>query len=588
MDQISQIKQQLDVVNVVGSYVQLKKSGKNYTGLCPFHSEKSPSFMVSPELQIFKCFGCGKSGDILQFVQDIEGVDFSSALEQLAEKAGIKLEKVRLDPDAALKKQLYWVNEMAAHFYNYILMGHSAGRLGLDYFKKRRGLSDGTIKNFDLGYAPDRDDTLYKYFSGKGVDIDLLVKAGLVIKKDYGGYLDKFRGRVIFPLTGIDGKVLGFTARTIFDREPKYLNTAETPVFHKSYFIFALDKAKVAIKKLGAVFVEGQMDAISAHEAGITNVIASSGTSLTTAQLKMVSRYTTDLTFCFDSDNAGVGASFRGIELAESLGFSIKVAVIPAGFKDLDELIKSSRLKAEEMLASAVPAYDYLLFSIIKKFNKNSPDGKKKIIDEIAPWFSRITNKVLLDHYTKEIAAELDLNVETVTEAINTGKSVAFTENGGHAEESPIIVSPQSVESYIITLLFKGGLDFIKDMTYKVEPQDIADDSLRGIIDTLRDYLNAGSKKLKKFDPKDFAKTLNADQSTLFESLYLKESGTGISDDQQLKKEFDSALHRLRKESAKRRMHTISTEIKLAEKSGDSAAVEKLTTEFENLKNQLI
>lgn len=582
MDQISQIKQAIDITALIGGYVALQKSGKNYKGLCPFHSEKTPSFMVSPELQIFRCFGCGEAGDIFQFIQKIEGVDFYSALTQLADKAGIKLEKGKIDPEAQIKKQLYWINDIAARFYNYILIKHSTGESGRAYFKRKRGLTDKTIETFTLGYAPDIPDILFKYFSKKGVDSELLLKAGLVFKKDNGEYCDKFRGRVMFPLTGVDGKTLGFAGRTIFDRDPKYLNISETPVYHKSFFIYGLDHAKVAIKKDGAVLVEGYMDVISPHEAGITNVIASSGTSLTLGQLKLLARYTNNLVFCFDSDAAGVLASFRGIELAENMGFNIKVAIIPAGFKDLDELVKSSSTKATDIFVNAVPAYDFLLFSIIKKYNKDSPDGKKKIIDEIVPWFSRIKNQVLVDYYAKEIAKELDLNEETVFSALNTGQTAVFSTRDVLQSEEMSKTPAQSVESYIITLLFKAGLDFMRLTRYKVEPQDFADEKLQKLLEYLREYIKEG---IDTFDPKHFENELPEELKAIFVNLYLQDIDF---DSENLEKEFNSTLVRLKKESAKRRMHHLSTEIKLAERSNDLTAVKKLTSDFEELKNQLV
>ncbi len=593
MDQITQIKQSLDIATIVGSYVALKKSGKNYKGVCPFHSEKSPSFMVSSELQMYRCFGCGESGDIIKFIEKIEGLFFPDALQNLADKAGIKLEKQKMDPDASLKKDLYWINEQAAKFYNYVLLNHSSGKVGLEYVKNKRKLSENTIKEFLIGYAPDSWDTLYKFFLSKKVESELLLKAGLVTKSEKGNITDKFRGRIVFPLTGIDGKVLGFTGRTIFDNTPKYLNTAETLVFHKSFFIFGLDKAKLEIKKSGAYLVEGQMDVITAHEHGLTNVVATSGTSLTESQLKLLSRYTNSLTFCFDSDVAGVNAMFRGIELAEKMGFDIKIAVIPGEFKDLDELVKSSVDKAKDMFNSAVPAYDFLLFSIIKKYNKNSPDGKKKIVDEIVPWFSKISNNVLFDHYSKEIARELDLDVETVISALKTKPDVAMWRSHSKDPEPTGKVSQQSLESYIITLFLKGGLDFMRSNLYKIEPVDFSDEKIKELLvqlqTTIKDTATPKSKKPSAFEAGKFKDSLKDELHQVFEDLYLIEIDPEISQDREhLKKELETTLSRLKAVSAKRRMQDISKMLRLAEKSNDTTAVKQLTDEFESLKNLLV
>ncbi len=600
MDQIAQVKQALDIVTVIGSYVQLKKSGRNYKGICPFHSENSPSFMVSPELQIFRCFGCGESGDVISFVQKLEGLDFPTALEKLADQAGIKLEKVHYDAEASLRKQIFWINDQAARFYNYILLNHPAGKPGLDYLVNKRKLSTKTINSFLLGYAPDASDTLLKFFKKKGQTEEFLLKAGLIAHKDNGEVSDKFRGRITFPLTGVDGKVVGFTARTLFDRQPKYLNTAETPVFHKSSFVFGLDKAKVAVKKSGVIFVEGQMDVISAVDAGITNVVATSGTSLTQAQLKLISRYTNDLTFCFDSDSAGITAAYRGIEMAENMGFNIKVAVIPSGFKDLDELVKANIDQTRAIFDAAVPAYDFLLFTILKKHNKSSSEGKKKIIDEIVPWFSRLKSPVLRDHYTKEIARELDLNQETVSQALLPGNIQEMSQKPVKALEIDTTASPQSLESYIISLLLhaeaaaptKDRLDFMTAKTYKVEPSDFSDEKLQKLLISLLKYLNEGSKSgkntaknKKQFDPKDFKNSLTDEQTKFFDDLYMQDVDT---DNLSYNREFDTALFRLKSNSAKRRMHEITVLLKNAEKSNDIEAVKALTAEFEQLKSLLV
>ncbi|EKD99763.1 MAG: hypothetical protein ACD_22C00180G0001, partial [uncultured bacterium] len=246
MDQITEIKQKIDIIDLIQGYVPLKKSGRNYKGLCPFHSEKTPSFMVSQELQIFKCFGCGESGDIFKFVEKVEGVDFPQALERLAEKAGIKLEKTSYDPNSDKRKSVYELNNIANKLYQYILLKHPAGKKALDYVKNKRKITDEVIAKFGLGYAPDKWDTLYNALTKKGFKIQDIVNAGLIVPRTSGGgFYDKFRGRVMIPLTELDGKVAGFTGRDVVNKDPKYLNSPETPVFHKSSFLFALDKAKV-------------------------------------------------------------------------------------------------------------------------------------------------------------------------------------------------------------------------------------------------------------------------------------------------------------------------------------------------------
>ncbi|RJR26821.1 DNA primase [candidate division WWE3 bacterium] len=578
MDAVSEIKQKLDIVDVVGRYVSLKKAGKNFKGVCPFHTENTPSFMVSPELQIFKCFGCGESGDIISFIQKIEGIEFMNALEMLAERAGVKIEKNTLDPNTKLKKQIYYINELSTKFYHLLLTTHDLGKPGLDYLRKNRGLSDSTIKKFMLGYAPDTSNVITGFLEKRGLNREDLVLAGVSVKRGNSDYVDKFRGRVLFPLVSVDGKVLGFTGRTIINREPKYLNTNETLIFRKSSFLYGLDKAKLAIKKEGAVFVEGQMDVISAHQAGIENVIASSGTSLTTEQLKILARYTKDIIFCFDADSAGVSAVLRAIELGENMDFNVRAAVIPDGYKDLDEVIKKDPTTAKEVLNNSIPAYDFILLSVIKRYNKNSPEGKKKIMEEIMPWFSRIQNKVLIDHYSKQIAKELDLSQETVLSMFSDpGKSAEMASSD---IQKSVFLSKQSLESYIISLLLKTELDTFREFAYKLNPEDFKNETLRGIFASLLKY----RKESGEFIPNQFSEKLeDSSYREFFFDLYMWDHTDLLNDPTGLAREIRQVVSRIKRDSISQKMTLLTEQISIAEREKDDKRKTKLTKEFESL-----
>lgn len=587
MDQVSQIKQKLDVVDVVGSYVSLKKAGRNYRGICPFHSEKTPSFMVSPELQIFKCFGCGAAGDIFNFIEQIEGVDFPTALEQLAEKAGVKLEKSDYDPQNAIKKQIYFINELTAKFYNYLLVKHPAGQPGLDYLKIKRKLNDQTIAEFQLGYAPDNWDSLYKFLVNKGIKADDMLEAGVIVNRQTGGgFVDKFRGRIIFPLKSVDGKVVGFTARTLFDREPKYLNTSETPVFHKTFFLFGLDKNKLEIKKDGAVFVEGQMDLISAWQGGIKNIVSVSGTSLTTNQLTLLARYTNDITFCFDADNAGINASYRAVEMGEKLNFNIKIAVIPAPYKDLDDMVRANQEEAAGHIKNAIPAYDYFIITLLKKYDKNSAIGKKSIMDELVPLFSRITNQVLFDHYSKKIASELGLSEEAVLSVMKKGKTEEQDEEALYPE-SKLRAYKQNPEGYFLALVFKSTAEVSQEYVSKVKSEDFLNENLKAVFEPLAEYLE-GTKKsvnittlLKKYDE---------NMQKVVSELYLwdLEGMVDFENIEKVQKELDFAVKRIKMESTKKLLKDLSDEIKIAEMEKNQPKLEKLSKKFERLSKGLL
>lgn len=588
-DNVTQIKQKLDIVDVINSYVGLKKSGRNYKALCPFHSEKTPSFMVSQELQIYKCFGCGVAGDIFNFVEAMEGVDFPRALEILADRAGVKLVKSEAyDAQSKIKKQIYEINELATKFYQYVLLKQKAGKKALNYLKKERKLTEETIKEFRLGYAPNSWDTLYKFLSAKKIKPEDMLMAGVIVKKSSGsGYVDKFRGRIVFPLTGIDSRVVGFTGRTIFDREPKYLNTSDTSVFHKSFFLFGLDKSRVVLKNEGAVFVEGQMDLISAYQAGIGNLICVSGTALTDSQLVILSRYTQDITFCFDSDFAGVEASYRAIELAGKRNFNVKVTVLPDPYKDLDDLIKVDPDAAKKVLKNAVPVYDYFLVTTLKKHNKATALGKKAITEELMPIFSKITNQVLLDHYAKQLAKELELSEETVFSMIKKG-TVSVEEDYEEIKETDqrFPVEKRQAEGYFISLILKTPIEISKEFVKKLEKEDFLNTEIGEIFEELADYL--GDRKTN-INIKSLVGKFDEEKGKLVSELFLWEfEGKEELEDKTLTKELQDMVDRIKKDSVKRQLKILSEKIKIAEIRKEEEEVEKLTKKFERLSKGLI
>jgi len=590
-DSVTQIKQKLDIVDVINGYISLKKSGRNYKAVCPFHNEKTPSFMVSQELQLYKCFGCGASGDMFNFVESMEGVDFQRALEILAEKAGVKLTKSEAaDSQNKLKKRMYLINETAVMFYQYILLKQKAGAKALKYLKNERKVTDDSIKNFKLGYAPDSWDVLCRFLKKKGFKDEELILSGVAVKRNSGeGIIDKFRGRVLFPLIGVDGKILGFTGRTIFDREPKYLNTSDTPIFHKSFFLFGLNKARVSIKKEGVVFVEGQTDVISAHQSGIENVICISGTALTDSQLEILSRYTKDIIFCFDSDFAGIEASYRAIEMAEKRDFNVKVAIIPEPFKDLDELIKSDLDRAKRILKDPIPVYDFFLATALKRNNKETALGKKAIMEELVPLFSKISNQVLFDHYAKQISSEINVSEDTVFSMLkkkDTGKDLG----GMYIEESDqkFPLRDRSIEGYFISLLFKINLESAKDIIKRLDKEDFLNENIASIFQEMSDYLE---DRKTDINIKSLLNKFDGDTKDLLSELYMWDSGGAVEEEtseDSLKKQLNETADRIKKDSIRRQLQNLSSEIKIAETRKEDRELEKLTKKFEKLSKSLL
>jgi DNA primase len=590
MDSIDEIKQKLDIVDLVGGYVEIKKAGRNYKGLCPFHSEKTPSFMVSPELQIYKCFGCGEGGDIFSFHQKIEGLDFPQSLERLAERVGVKLPKRPFDPERSKKKIIYELNDLTSRYYHYLLTEHKVGKPALKYLKEERGLTDEIIKEFNIGYSPDSWDSLYKFLNSKKYKNENLLSAGLIVNKKSGdGYIDKFRKRIIFPLIGVDGRIVGFTGRALGDGGPKYLNSPETPVFHKSSFLFGLDKAKVALKQDGAVFVEGQMDVISAHQAGVINVVASSGTSLTIGQLKLLSRYTRDITFAFDSDRAGLTAVHRAIDLAEKQDFHIKVAMIPEKYADLDEFVRAKPKKVKVFVSEGIPAYDFFLVSALRRHRMESPIGKKKAMAELIPIFSKISDPVLRDHYIKKISAEVDVTESVVASLLtDSGSEEAksfLSPKVKETREQQFALSKKSREEYIIALLLKAPLESAQTMLYKLGQKDFTSIQLQEIFMSLKKYL-VGRKR--KFKIHHFAKRFEDDLKNLVDELYLWDIGELAENEEQLNKELENVFDLLKKKTAKGELKELGKQIKQAELENNEELLKELSQEFKELSEKLI
>ncbi len=578
-----EVKQKLDIVDVVGQYVQLKKSGKNYKGLCPFHGEKTPSFMVNQELQIFKCFGCNLGGDVFSFVQQIEGYDFRQALEVLAERAGIKLKEFsRNENPEGNKAVLFEINELTKKFYHYVLTKHLAGKVALNYLVDKRKLSQKTIDDWELGFAPNTWSSLFDFLTKKNYQEKDLLRAGVIMPDKFERKSnDKFRGRIIFPLTGIDGKVLGFGGRTIFDREPKYLNTQETSIFHKENFLFGLHKTRMEIKTLGAIIVEGYMDAISAYQAGITNVVATCGTALTMPHLKIISRYTKDLTFCFDSDNAGVNATLRAIEMCATLDLNPKVALLPKDCKDIDDVAKLGADKVKQMITEALPAYDFIIKTIEARHDVKSPIGKKKIMEEVCYFLAKSPNFVTKEHYAQMLGEKLNVSPESIIKYLNDKNSADLQE---HFDASITLNNAKSPQDYLLALILsQNALDKSKEILQNLKPYDLGENQSASIYQKLLDFLDkSGDLTVKKFvanlTEQDLVKT---------RELCLWDVGWISQGEAEFTKELQETVKRVLKESNKRKMAQLTYQIREAEKSSDAKKVELLMKEFKTLSESL-
>ncbi len=410
---IEELVDRSDIVDVVSSYVRLgKKSGSNMFGLCPFHSEKTPSFSVSPDKQIYHCFGCGKGGGVINFIMEVENLSFPEAVEFLAGKAGMQVPEDSSDRDSKRRSRMLELNREAARFFHSQL-STPGGKAAVDYMINRR-ISPAVAKNFGLGYAPDSWDSLRNAMKQKGYTDRELFDAGLTKAGKNGGYYDAFRNRLMFPVIDVRGNVIGFSGRILGDGEPKYLNSPETLVFNKSRNLFALNLAKKS--KSGYIILsEGNIDVVALHQAGFDSAVASLGTSLTPEQARLISRYTNQVIIAYDSDTAGVKAAQRAISILEKLDLKVKVLRM-SGAKDPDEFIKLKGAEAfRNLLEASENQIDYRLRSVTEKYDMDSDEQKVEFLKEATDMVARLPGTVERQVYSMRIASMAGINPEAVS-----------------------------------------------------------------------------------------------------------------------------------------------------------------------------
>lgn len=411
-EQIEEVRSKSDIVQIIGRYVNLKRTGSSYVGLCPFHSEKSPSFNVSSSRQMYKCFGCGVAGNVITFIMEYENYTFPEAMEFLAEQAGVTISKSELSPEMKreknLRTELVQINAKAASYY-YAKLKSSAGKTGYEYFLSR-GLSEETIRHFGLGYAGQGGSELYRYLKNQGYADQVLKETGL-FKMDERGVYDKFWNRVMFPIMDINNRVIGFGGRVMGDAKPKYLNSPETKLFNKSKNLFGLNYAKLG-KKKNIILCEGYMDVIAMHQAGFTNAVASLGTAFTSEQAVILRRYTDEVLLTYDSDQAGVKAALRAIPMLRDAGINARIVHMEP-YKDPDEFIKGlGSEEFEKRMAEAQNAFLFEIDVLRKSYDISDPEQKTKFDHEMAAKLLVFEDKVQRDNYIETLSAKYSIKKE--------------------------------------------------------------------------------------------------------------------------------------------------------------------------------
>lgn len=589
MDDTELIKEKINIVDLISEYLTLKKTGVNFKASCPFHNEKTPSFIVSPERQIFKCFGCQKSGDIFTFLMEKEGLDFKEALEILAKKAGVTL-KVRSDEGTGIKDRLFEANLKAQEFFHYILIKHPLGQKALKYLKNR-GVTEESMETYGLGYAPNSWESLTKFLLKRGFTIQEIVTSGLGVASRSGSY-DRFRGRIIFPLYDAKDKLRGFSGRVLYPAEPKYINTPQTPIFDKGSFLYGLNLAKPEIRnKKEAILVEGEMDVILSYQADFKNVVASKGTALTQGQIDLIKKYTENLKLGFDMDLAGDSASRRGIEMADAAGLNIAVVQLEGG-KDAAEVIQKSPEAWQKATTEAVPIYDYYLTSIAKRYDIKISQDLKKIGEELIPMWAKITDDLVRDRYIQRLAAFIKTEEKVVREAVEKLRKYRQKNYAGLFQKINVqdnVVSLKSrrelLEEYLIALLLHPPKDYNFVPSF---PETIfLAEKWRQIYVLLVLYLDSISFRSTAFDINEFALSLSKELLFEVDRLYLTDLDSRLSDDKAWQKELDSVVTELKKALIKASLEKLSLEIKNAQEFGKIEIVESLSRRFRDLSVKL-
>lgn len=574
------VKSRIDILSLVGEYVSLNKKGKNYWANCPFHGEKTPSFSVSPERGIFKCFGCGEGGDIFTFYQKIEGVSFGLALSTLAKKAGIKLENHEIDDQKdKLKDRLYLIHQKATEFYHYILTKHQAGKVGLEYLANR-GIGIESIKEFNLGYAPNEWEALSKFLLSKGFSEQEIVSSGLSLpsgkgKKPY----DRFRNRIVCPVFDNTGAVIAFSGRIIGQDEPKYLNSPDSPIFNKSYALYGLHQGKSEIKSKDlCILVEGNLDVVSSHKVGVKNVVAPLGTSLTTNQLQIIRRLTDKLAFCFDNDKAGINATHRGVELAEGFDFSIKSIPLASG-KDPDDLIRSNKESWQEVVTNPVEIYEYYLHNLLKEFDPSSSDGKRRIASGFIPTLKKIKNPITKEFYKEKLASSLALEVDLINKMLGETKLQSAAQSTQKVVSSKLKPRRVLLEEYLLALIIQSGV-------YNPDLAEI-------------EFVNDTNSQINSYLPKHASKTnklnlesLSLDLDTGSKEALDKLGVFNVPDDvlessERLNKEVEKTLREIKEISIKEKLAKLSIEIRQNEVAGNTEKLLELRKQFAIISSSL-
>lgn len=581
---IEEIKKRIDIIEFISNFVPLKKSGRNFKALCPFHQEKTPSFIVSPERQIWHCFGaCQEGGDVIKFLMKWENITFYEALKELANKLGIKIKKIDFEDQVWKRKErIFTINNLAAEFYHYLLTKHKMGQKALEYLNERK-INRKIIETFHLGYSPLSWDSLLKFLKKKGYDQQESFKAGLLVKNDRGGFYDRFRGRLIFPIKDHRGNILGFSGRVFEEKgEAKYINTPETLVYHKRETLFGINLTKDNIQKTNqAILVEGEFDMISCFQHGINNVAAIKGSAVTKEQLMLIKRYAHKIILSLDADTAGEETTKRAINDAENLDFDVSVITIDFA-KDPDEALKKDPIAFKKILEKPIPIYDFIISLAVKRNPNKDAFAKKNIGKEVVPFLINIKNPIVQSHYIKKLADILEVDQKSVEllmkkEIKNQQRKYNFIPYNKKTSEKDRYYL---LQTYVLSVIFQN--DKPEELFQKIfnilEEEDFSFPAYQKIIKNFIDFkTNISKNQLEKNWRDQFSSFLPKELISVFDQLLLFD--ISVFDEIFLEEKIEKITLELKKLSLKKR---------IKEKANEIDQVKKLTLLLSKVEKKLI
>ncbi len=598
MEPKEEIRQRIDIADLIAEYLTLKPAGSgSFKALCPFHNEKTPSFHISRDKQIWHCFGCDKGGDLFAFVMEMDGMDFPSALRFLGKKAGVEVE---LKPRRGQNEydQLRELHVLSTAFYQTVLHKHELGEVARTYIKKR-GIDVDLARTFELGCAPDKWDALVSFLSKKGVSEQMMLKAGLAKRSSSGNLIDRFRNRLLIPLHDAQGRVVGYTGRLLGEQGektgPKYLNTSETPIYRKSDILYGYHLAKRSMRQVdAAIVVEGNLDVVASHKAGVTHVVASSGTALTQSQLTLLQKQTNHLLMCFDSDSAGFAAAQRGIRLAQTMGFDVDVISIPDDLgKDTDDVVQKDPLAWKKLVEKPIPVMRYYIDQWAQDMDPADPRSKRDFAKKVLQEIVYVQDAVERQHWLQLVADMTGVAVSELKKALQrqkrpekvvqepvtavimkkkltkTEKSLRFLIGVGCSDESLLSTVAQGLDQSVVERLS----DSILLQVYK---------SLQLLYTTDVDHNSAQTPIFQRLRDRWQSDEHREHLHSIDAALVYTEATTAEMNADQLRTEVDRHIAFLQTHAQSSRKQQLAAQIRQAEQAGQADRVRELLEEYKS------